>query len=78
VNICDDYRLVQVIKQGKFELERPSYMSNSARQKPLPRTILILIALGVVGLGVVFALLATIGDDVGNSLPTAGQTSPGD
>jgi hypothetical protein len=53
-------------------------MSNSARQKPLPRTILILIALGVVGLGVVFALLATIGDDVGNSLPTAGQTSPGD
>ena len=78
MNICDDYRLVQVTKQGKFELERPRYMSNSARQKPLPRTILILIALGVVGLGVVFALLATIGDDVGNSLPTAGQTSPGD
>jgi hypothetical protein len=53
-------------------------MTTSARQKPLPRMILILIALGVVGLGVVLAFLATIGDDVGNSLPPAGQTSPGD
>jgi hypothetical protein len=53
-------------------------MTDSARQKPLPKMILILIALGVVGLGVVFALLATIGDDVGNSLPPASQTSPGD
>jgi hypothetical protein len=53
-------------------------MTNSAQQKPLPKMILILIALGVVGLGVIFALLATIGDDVANSLPPAGQTSPGD
>ena len=35
-------------------------------------------ALGVVGLGVVLAFLATIGDDVGNSLPPAGEASPGD
>jgi hypothetical protein len=53
-------------------------MTDSARQKPLPKMILILIALGVVGLGVVFAFLATIGDDAWNSLPPAGQTSPGD
>jgi hypothetical protein len=53
-------------------------MSDSAHQKPLSRMILILIALGVVGLGVVFAFLATLGDDVGNSLPPASQTSPGD
>jgi hypothetical protein len=53
-------------------------MTNSAQQKPFPKMILIFIALGVVGLGVIFALLATIGDDVGNSLPPASQTSPGD
>jgi hypothetical protein len=53
-------------------------MINPARQKPLPKAILILIALGVVGLGIVFAFLATIGDDVSNSLPPASQSSPGD
>ena len=78
LDIRDDYRLVQVTKQDNLNSNEPRYMSNSSRQKPLPRMILILIALGVVGLGVVFALLATLGDDLGNSLPTAGQTSPGD
>jgi hypothetical protein len=53
-------------------------MTNSAPQKPLPKAVLILIALGVVGLGIVFAFLATIGDDVPNSLPPASQSSPGD
>jgi hypothetical protein len=52
-------------------------MTNPNRQKPLPMAILILIVLGVVGLGVVFAFLATIGDDVPNSLPPPSQSSPG-
>ena len=52
-------------------------MTNPTRQKPLPKAILILIVLGVVGLGVVFAFLATLGDDVPNALPPAGERSPG-
>jgi hypothetical protein len=53
-------------------------MTNPARQKPLPKAILILIVLGVVGLGIVFAFLATIGDDVPNTMPPASQSSPGE
>ncbi len=52
-------------------------MTNPTGQKPLPKAILILIVLGVVGLGVVFAFLATIGDDAPNNLPPASQASPG-
>jgi hypothetical protein len=53
-------------------------MTNPARQKPLPKAILILIVLGVVGLGIVFAFLATLGDDVSNTMPPASQSSPGE
>lgn len=52
-------------------------MTNPARQKPFPRAVLILIVLGVVGLGIVFAVLATIGDDVPNTLAPARQESSG-
>jgi hypothetical protein len=51
---------------------------NPTRQKPFPRAILILIVLGVVGLGVVFAFLATIGDDVPDTLAPPSQSSSGD
>jgi len=53
-------------------------MTNSARQKPFPKAVLIFIVLGVVGLGIIFAFLAAIGDDVPNTLPPAGQSSPGE
>jgi hypothetical protein len=53
-------------------------MTNPTARKPLSKAVLILIVLAVVALGVVFALLATIGDDVPNSLPPAGESSPGD
>lgn len=53
-------------------------MSDSARQKPLSKNVLIAIALAVLGLGIVFALLASIGDDVPNKLPAATEKSPGE
>ena len=53
-------------------------MSDSARQKLFPKAVLIFIILGVVSLGIVFALLATIGDDVPSKLPSASQSSPGE
>jgi hypothetical protein len=53
-------------------------MSDSARQKPLSKNVLIAIALAVLGLGIVFALLASIGDDVPNKLPAATENSPGE
>lgn len=53
-------------------------MSDSARQKPFSKALLIFIVLGVASLGIVFALLATIGDDVPNKLPAASQSSPGE
>ena len=46
-------------------------MSNSARQKPFSKAVLIFIVLAVAGLGIVFALLATLGDDVPNKLPAS-------
>ena len=48
------------------------------RQKPFAKVILVLLALGVLGLAIVFAWLATIGDDVPNQLPPASQGSTGD
>ncbi len=53
-------------------------MSDSDRQKPFPKAVLIFIALGVVILGIVFAFFSTIGDDVPDKLPPASQNSPGD
>jgi hypothetical protein len=53
-------------------------MTNPTAQKPLSKPLLILIVLAVVALGVVFAFLATIGDDVPNPLPPASESSPGD
>jgi hypothetical protein len=53
-------------------------MSDSAHQKPFPKAILIFIALGVAGLGIVFAFFATIGDDIPNKLPPASQGSTGE
>lgn len=66
------------IKSTKISSKQLNAMSDSARQKPFPKAVLIFIALGVVGLGIVFAFLATIGDDVPNKLPPASQNSPGD
>jgi hypothetical protein len=48
------------------------------RQKPFAKVILVLLALGVLGLAIVFAWLATIGDDVPNQLPSASPGSTGD
>jgi hypothetical protein len=53
-------------------------MPDSTRQKPLAKTVLIIIALTVISLGIIFALLATIGDDIPNQLSPAGQGSPGE
>ena len=53
-------------------------MPNSARQKPFSKAVLIFIVLAVVGLGIVFALLATLGDDVPNELPAATESSAGE
>ena len=53
-------------------------MSNSARQKPFSKAVLIFIVLAVAGLGIVFALLATLGDDVPNKLPAATESSAGE
>ena len=53
-------------------------MSDTARQKPFSKAVLIFIALGVVGLGIIFALLASIGDDVPNELPPASESSSGE
>lgn len=53
-------------------------MTNPVHQKPLAKAVLIFIVLVVVGLGIVFALLATIGDDVPNRIPPASQRSPGE
>jgi hypothetical protein len=53
-------------------------MPDSARQKPFSKAVLIFIALAVISLGIIFALLATIGDDVPNELPPASQGSPGE
>jgi hypothetical protein len=53
-------------------------MSNTARQKPFPKAVLIFIVLGVACLGIIFALLATIGDDVPNELPPASESSEGE
>ena len=50
-------------------------MSDTARQKPFPKAVLIFIVIGVVCLGIIFALLATIGDDVPNELPPASESS---
>jgi hypothetical protein len=66
------------IKGAKISPKQLTAMSDSARQKPFPKAVLIFIALGVVGLGIVFAFLATIGDDVPNKLPPASQSSPGE
>jgi hypothetical protein len=66
------------IKSTKIGSKRLNAMSDSARQKPFPKAVLIFIALGVVGLGILFAFLATIGDDVPNKLPPASQSSPGE
>ena len=52
-------------------------MSDTARQKPFPKAVLIFIVIGVVCLGIIFALLATIGDDVPNELPPASESSSG-
>ncbi len=70
-------RLAQNEKTAKIGHHDLGSMTNPTRQKPLPKAVLILIVLGVVGLGVVFAFLATLGDDVPNSLPPAGERSPG-
>jgi hypothetical protein len=48
------------------------------RQKPFAKVILVLLALGVLGLAIVFVWLATIGDDVPSELPPASQGSTGD
>jgi hypothetical protein len=53
-------------------------MSDSARQKPFPKAVLIFIILGVAGLGIIFALLATLGDDIPNELPPASESSSGE
>jgi hypothetical protein len=66
------------IKSTKISSKQLNAMSDSARQKPFPKAVLIFIVLGVVSLGIVFALLATIGDDVPNKLPSASQSSPGE
>jgi hypothetical protein len=50
----------------------------SPRHKPFSRTVLIFLALAVISLGVIFALLATIGDNVPNELPPSSQGSPGE
>jgi hypothetical protein len=53
-------------------------MSDTARQKPFPKAVLIFIVLGVVCLGIIFALLAAIGDDVPNEPPPASEGSTGE
>ena len=52
-------------------------MSDTARQKPFPKAVLIFIVIGVVCLGIIFALLATIGDDVPNELPPPAKAPRG-
>ncbi|MGA7394087.1 MAG: hypothetical protein WBL40_02275 [Terrimicrobiaceae bacterium] len=53
-------------------------MPDSARQKPFSKAVLIFIALAAISLGIIFALLATLGDDVPSELPPASQSSPGE
>jgi hypothetical protein len=53
-------------------------MSDSARQKSFSKAVWIYIVLAVVGLAIIFAFLATIGDDVPNKLPAATEASPGE
>jgi hypothetical protein len=53
-------------------------MPDSSRQKPFSKAVLIFIALAAISLAIIFALLATFGDDVPNELPPATQGSPGE
>lgn len=46
--------------------------------KPVTRKLILIVIAAVAGLGIIFALLSTIGDDVPNDLPPATQSSPGD
>ena len=68
-NEMPNCELARKSKSAKVTSRNP--MSNSARQKPFSKAVLIFIVLAVVGLGIVFALLATLGDDVPNELPPA-------
>lgn len=43
----------------------------------LPKKVILFVILSVAALIIIFALLATIGDDVPNDLPPATETSPG-
>ena len=65
---------------GKYKSTKVAVkpMPNSARQKPFSKAVLIFIVLGVVGLGIVFAVLATLGDDAPNELPATTERSPGE
>jgi hypothetical protein len=73
-----DNRLAGSKKPAKVRTSSSRFMTNPTAQKPLSKAVLILIALAVVALGVVFAFLATIGDDVPDSLPPASESSSGD
>ncbi|HEY5814022.1 MAG TPA: hypothetical protein VIT23_15380 [Terrimicrobiaceae bacterium] len=53
-------------------------MINPARQKPFSKLILVVIVVAVAGLGILLAVLATVGDDVPNRIPPASQSSPGE
>jgi hypothetical protein len=66
------------IKSTNISSKQINAMSDSDRQKPFSKAVLIFIALGVVILGIVFAFFSTIGDDVPDKLPPASQNSPGD
>ena len=49
----------------------------NAPQAPFQKKLILTIILAVAALGIIFAVLATIGDDVPNRLPSATEKSPG-
>ena len=53
-------------------------MSETPKDKPFPKAVVIAVVLAITFLAIIFVVLAFIGDDVPNNLPPASQTSPGD
>jgi hypothetical protein len=52
----------------------PNAMNDPAKQKPFPKAVLIILILSVVALAILFATLATIGDDVPSGPEAAAQS----